>query len=236
MEKSVHTMGKEWAPIFQVLPIRWVLLHFPVLWEIDGETYAFPIWWSIPEDRNLMGKKHPYYGKVWVSISKTFPIRWVLLHFPVLWEIYGETHAFPISWHWLIFSCVSVSNGSISISSDIVITLRKSHKIIFVEYFWKTTNTWERCFQRPLKEVTQKICSSPLKDVTQKASFLRCFWEVLKTSQKDISFEMFLKSLWDISLNGDLIEISQRHLMPAGREVYDERFWSMPFKFKVSSN
>ena len=27
---------------------------------------------------------------------------------------------------------------------------------------------------------------------------------------------MFLRGLWDISLNGDLIEISQRHLMPAG--------------------
>ena len=25
----------------QVLPIRWVLLHFPVVWEIDGETH-FP--------------------------------------------------------------------------------------------------------------------------------------------------------------------------------------------------
>ena len=27
---------------------------------------------------------------------------------------------------------------------------------------------------------------------------------------------MFLRGLWDISLNGDLTEISQRHLMPAG--------------------
>ena len=27
---------------------------------------------------------------------------------------------------------------------------------------------------------------------------------------------MFLRGLWDVSLNGDLIEISQRHLMPAG--------------------
>ena len=27
---------------------------------------------------------------------------------------------------------------------------------------------------------------------------------------------MFLKGLWDVSLNGDLIEISQRHLIPAG--------------------
>ena len=44
-------------------------------------------------------------GKVWLSISQTFPIPWVLLHFPVLWEIYGENHAFPIWWHRLIFPC-----------------------------------------------------------------------------------------------------------------------------------
>ena len=43
MEKSAHTMGKVGALIFQVLPIRWVLLHFLVLWEIDGETYEFAI-------------------------------------------------------------------------------------------------------------------------------------------------------------------------------------------------
>ena len=29
---------------------------------------------------------------------------------------------------------------------------------------------------------------------------------------------MFLRGLWDVSLNGDLIEISQRHLMPAMSE------------------
>ena len=46
-------------------------------------------------------------GKVWVSVSQTLSIPWVLLHFPVLWEIYGETHAFPIWWHGLIFSCGS---------------------------------------------------------------------------------------------------------------------------------
>ena len=33
---------------------------------------------------------------LWLSISQTFPIPWVLLHCPVLWEIYGETHAFSI--------------------------------------------------------------------------------------------------------------------------------------------
>ena len=52
------------------------------------------------------GKSTHTMGKAWLSISQTFSIPWVLLHFPVLWEIYGETHAFPIWWHRLIFSCV----------------------------------------------------------------------------------------------------------------------------------
>ena len=212
-KKASHNIRKVWAPISHVLLIRWVLLHFLVLWEIDGETHAFPIWWSIPHDGNRMRKNHPYYGKsmstnfpgsrhtkgfvafsrimrnwwgnpcishmmkytigwesnerkapiiwekyeyqfprlspyyrfcciflycgkllgkpmhfpyaevyhrmgigwgksthtmgkAWLSISQTFSIPWVLLHFPVLWEIYGETHAFPIWCHRLIFSCV----------------------------------------------------------------------------------------------------------------------------------
>ena len=45
-EKTTHTMGKVWLPISQVLPIRWVLLHFPRLWKIDGKTQAFPISWN----------------------------------------------------------------------------------------------------------------------------------------------------------------------------------------------
>ena len=145
-------MGKVWVPISQVLPIWWVLLHFPVLWKTDGETHTFPISWSIPCDGNLMGKNHPYYGKsmstnfpgspymtgflafscsvgnwwgnlcifqmmkcaigwesngkkapvLWgkvrVSFFQSFLIPWVLLHFPVVWEVDGETHAFPKWW------------------------------------------------------------------------------------------------------------------------------------------
>ena len=66
-----HTMGKVWVPISQVHPIRRVLLHFPILWKIDGETHAFPIWWSIPFDGNCMEKNRPYYGK---SVSTNFPV------------------------------------------------------------------------------------------------------------------------------------------------------------------
>ena len=35
-------------------------------WEIDGETHAFLIWWSIPQDGNLMEKA------------------------PILWKKYGN--------------------------------------------------------------------------------------------------------------------------------------------------
>ena len=63
-----------------------------------------------------------------------------------------------------------------------------------------------------------------LKDVTRKTYFLRCFWDVLKTSQKIHLFEMFLRGLWDISLHGDLFENSQRHLMPAGQLLYSSYF------------
>ena len=48
-------------------------------------------------------------GKVWLSISQTYLIPWVLLHFPAVREMYGETHAFPIWWHRLILSCASQS-------------------------------------------------------------------------------------------------------------------------------
>ena len=50
---------------------------------------------------------------------------------------------------------LSVSDASMSILSDIVIGLRKSHEIIFVVYFWKTKNTCERCF-RDASETSRK--------------------------------------------------------------------------------
>ena len=45
-EKTNYTMGKVWLPISQVLPIRWNLLHFLMIWEIDGKAQAFPISWD----------------------------------------------------------------------------------------------------------------------------------------------------------------------------------------------
>ena len=48
MEKSTHTMKKVWIPISQTFSICWILLHFPMLWEIDEEANAFSMWGSIP--------------------------------------------------------------------------------------------------------------------------------------------------------------------------------------------
>ena len=108
-------MGKEWAPIFQVLPIRLVLLHFPVLWGIDGETHAFPIWWSIPQHGNRMGKNHPHYGKLmstnspgsphtmgFVAFSRTMTNWWAnpcishMMKYTIGWESNGKKA--PILW------------------------------------------------------------------------------------------------------------------------------------------
>ena len=68
--KITHAMGKVWVPVYQVHPIRWALLHFPVPWETDGESHTlFHIWWNTRQDVNLIGKKHPYYR---TSMSTNF--------------------------------------------------------------------------------------------------------------------------------------------------------------------
>ena len=45
-EKSTHTMRIVWVPISLILPIQWGLSHLPIIWEVDGKTHAFPIWWD----------------------------------------------------------------------------------------------------------------------------------------------------------------------------------------------
>ena len=62
-EKSPILWEKYEYHFLQIQLIWSVLLHFLVLWEIDVEIHAFPKWWNMPEDGNLMGKKHPYYVK-----------------------------------------------------------------------------------------------------------------------------------------------------------------------------
>ena len=89
--KITHSMGKVWVPISQVHPIRRVLLHFPVLWETDGETHAFPLWRSMPKDGNLMRKKHPYYGKSMSINFPGFPHTMGFVAFPrTMWNLWGN--------------------------------------------------------------------------------------------------------------------------------------------------
>ena len=44
-----------------------------MLWEIDEKTNAFPIWWSVPQDGNLMEKITHTMRKVWVTIFQVLP-------------------------------------------------------------------------------------------------------------------------------------------------------------------
>ena len=81
------TLVKNWVTIYQALPIRGISLYFPMLWEIDVEAHAFHIFWSIPQDVNLTGRKHLYFEKSinfpdflhtmrFVSISRTVENWW----------------------------------------------------------------------------------------------------------------------------------------------------------------
>ena len=109
-----------------------------------------------------------------------------------------------------IFHFLSVSDGPTSILSDIAINLRF---ICLWHIFEKpkilARDVFERSQRRDGKDIFFEICSRRLKDVTQKTSFLRCFWDVLKTSQKRHLFWDFSKrslrclsqwkSDWDLS-------------------------------------
>ena len=118
---------------------------------------------------------------------------------------------------------LTVSSGPTSVLSDILITLRKPHEIILwdaffiiYDFWWRASYVFETSQRRHGKDIFFEMFLRRLKGVTKKTSFLRCIWDVSRTSQKVISFEMFARGHWDVSLNGDLIEISQRHFLPAG--------------------
>ena len=71
-----HTMGFVgffWEPASQAFPIRLVFLSSPKLLEIDEKTHAFPIWWSAPQDGNLMEKITHTMRKAWVTIFQVLP-------------------------------------------------------------------------------------------------------------------------------------------------------------------
>ena len=97
MGKSNHTEEYVWTLISQAFSIWMVLLHFYMLWGIDKKAHAFPMWWNILQDENLMGKKRSCYEK---NMRTNFPgsHHMMCLYFPVLWKIDGETRAYPIWW------------------------------------------------------------------------------------------------------------------------------------------
>ena len=78
---------------------------FPYYGKLMGKPMHFP--YDKVYHRIGIGSEKSTYttGKVWLPISQVFPIRRVLLHFPMLWKIDGKTQAFPIRWDSLIFSC-----------------------------------------------------------------------------------------------------------------------------------
>ena len=100
----------------------------------------------------------------------------------------------PTGQTWLIsmhcshktFHFLSVSDNFIRYC--IVITLRKPHEIILWRIFEKP-KILAKSQRRHGKDIFFDICLSRLKDATQKTSFLRGFWDVLKT---------WLRSDWDL--------------------------------------
>ena len=89
-------MKKVWIPISHTFSICWILLHFPMLCEIDEETNAFSMWGSIQYDENLMGKKPLCYGKVCVPISEFLPYDgWFCCIFQYYGKSKGKSMHFP---------------------------------------------------------------------------------------------------------------------------------------------
>ena len=82
--------GKYEYQFSRLSPYHGFCCIFPYCEKFMGKPIHFPY----AEVYHRMGigweKSTHTMGKVWLSISQTFPIPWVLLHFLVLWEIYGE--------------------------------------------------------------------------------------------------------------------------------------------------
>ena len=71
-----HTFyGKNMGTNFPGIPHS---MGFICYGEFDGKTHPFPMWWSTPQDGNLMEKSTHTVWKVWVPISQVLHIRWVL--------------------------------------------------------------------------------------------------------------------------------------------------------------
>ena len=89
-------MGKVRVPISQVLPIRWVLLDFFVLWKIDGKTHAFLIWWRYTTGWESNGKKAPIqWEKYEYQFPRPSPYDGFCCIFPYYKKLMGKPMHFP---------------------------------------------------------------------------------------------------------------------------------------------
>ena len=93
LEKYTHTMEKVWVWISQAFP--WLLLHFTVPWEINGETHAFFIWWGIPQNWNLMEKAPILWKKYGNLFPKLCPFDGFCWIFPYYWKLIRKPIHFP---------------------------------------------------------------------------------------------------------------------------------------------
>ena len=73
-------------PISQTFPYDGLFpfLPFPMLWESDEKTRAFPIWWSIPQDKNLMEKASILRKKHGNQFSRLYPYDGFCCIFPFI--------------------------------------------------------------------------------------------------------------------------------------------------------
>ena len=126
---------------------------------------------------------------------------------------------------------------------DIFKTSHKRH------LFWDVFETSQR---RHIKDTFLEMYWRGILNASKKTSFLRYIWDVSKMSyerrlfwdifemsqrrlKKGVFFEMSLRCLWDVSLNGDLIEISQRRVMPLGNYFNFPCVFSSIYEFKSTS-
>ena len=121
--KVYHEMGIWWKK--SICRLGKNGYQYPRLFQFDGFHCIFPcygklmgkpIYFTYYEVYHRMWKKHPYYGKSMSTnfpgfpqtvgfvgyfretTSQTFPIQWVWLSLPMLWEINEKTHASPMWW------------------------------------------------------------------------------------------------------------------------------------------
>ena len=82
-------MGKVWAPISQVLLIR-VLLHVPLLWEIDGKPMHFSYNEACHIEWESNGKKAPMlWEKYEYQFPRLSPYRFCCI-FPCCGNLWGK--------------------------------------------------------------------------------------------------------------------------------------------------